>query len=179
MERIMRLRPYVSCLDFDRIKNWVTDERTHALWCAGRAEYPLSKEGFDRFLEDIAIKNGDCPYIAADDSGEPVGFFCYSVNAENNEGMLKFVIVSPERRGKGVGREMLGMALKLAFGLTGAESVRLCVFSCNDRARRCYLGAGFEERTVTDNAFRFGDERWGRCAMAIDKQRYAAASRKS
>lgn len=38
----MRLRPYIPSHDFDSIKNWVTDERTNALWSANHA--PLSFE---------------------------------------------------------------------------------------------------------------------------------------
>jgi len=33
--------------------------------------------------------------------GQPAGFFCYSVNTENNIGFLKFVIIDKTKRGKG------------------------------------------------------------------------------
>ena len=96
----MRLRPYISNKDFDIIKNWITDERTFALWCANLMPYPLERKSFDEFLAGIAERFGDAPFVAENDEGEAVGFFCYSRNAQTNEGMLKFVMVSPGYRGK-------------------------------------------------------------------------------
>ena len=40
--------------DFESIKNWITDERTHAMWCANRTPFPLQKQGFDELLKDIS-----------------------------------------------------------------------------------------------------------------------------
>ena len=51
-------------------------------------------------LEDAAKKYGDVPYIAMED-GREVVFFCYHTYQNTKEGMLKFVIVNPECRGKG------------------------------------------------------------------------------
>lgn len=165
----MILRPYIPCLDFDIIKTWAGDRRTHAMWCADRTEYPLERDGFDSLLENVAVRFGDCPFIAADDDGQPVGFFCYSINTESREGMFKFVIVSPERRGMGYGREMLTMAVKYAFEFTGATAVRLSVFSVNAAAKRCYQSVGFEQRSVQEDAFCFSDELWGRCNMVMER----------
>lgn len=165
----MRIRPYISNRDFDEIRKWITDERTHSLWCANLIRYPLEKKDFEDKLAEMAQKYGDNPYVATTDEGKSVGFFCYSVNADTNEGMLKFVMISPEYRGKGYGREMIALAVKYAFEITKADIVQLNVFSNNTIARKCYLSVGFYERSITDNAFRFNDEMWGRCNMAIRK----------
>ena len=55
----VRLRAYIPDRDFDVIKNWITDERTHAMWCANRTGYPIREESFRDFLRDIGIRNGD------------------------------------------------------------------------------------------------------------------------
>ncbi len=161
----MRLRPYIPDRDFDVIKYWITDERTHALWCGDRAEYPLARGSFDFFLREIAANNGDTPFVALNDFGRPMGFFCISVSTETNEAMLKFVVVDPIRRGKGVGREMLSLAVKYAFEIAGAESLRLCVFSGNVPAIRCYEAVGFTIQSTDTAAFDFGIEKWDRCHM--------------
>ena len=61
----MKLRKYLPSKDFDNIKSWIDDERTHAMWCAGRFEYPLEKENFEAVLEDMHSKWGDTPFIAS------------------------------------------------------------------------------------------------------------------
>ena len=162
----MRLRPYTSYTDFQIISTWITDERTHALWSAGRFPFPMTEEGFETALKEAALRSGDHAFVATEDDGKVVGFFCYSVNTESNEGMLKFVMVDNSLRGKGYGRLMLELAVKYAFEITNVDMVHLNVFSVNTAAKKCYLNAGFTERNVTDNAFTYNGESWGRCNMA-------------
>lgn len=165
----MRIRPYISGLDFDEIEKWITDERMHAMWCANLIRYPLQKRDFEETLEELAVKFKDSPYVATTNEGKLVGFFCYSVNLDTNEGMLKFVVTAPEFRGKGYGREMIALAVKYGFEITKANAVQLNVFSENTNAKKCYLSVGFTERTNTDNAFRFRDEMWTRCNMVMKR----------
>lgn len=163
----MRLRPYIPSHDFDSIKNWITDERTNALWSANHAPYPLEKDAFDEFLADMYTKYGDCPFVAAADDGTVVGFICTSINFDNNEAMLAFVVVAPAQRGKGYGKEMILLAAKYCTEILKADAVQLNVFTVNEKARKCYESAGFTERNTTPDAFEFGDEKWGRCNMVF------------
>ena len=155
--------------DFESIKNWITDERTHAMWCANRTPFPLQKQGFDELLKDISERHGDRPFVAMDENGAVTGFFCYSLNSETNEVMLKFVMVDPARRGMGLGKEMLRQAVCFAYDITQADAVQLMVFSENVRARRCYEGAGFTVRKTQEKAFQFKDESWDRINMVTKK----------
>lgn len=149
------------------LRQWDTGLRTHMMWCAGRFPYPPEPERFANALRTLRESTGDLPYAAADESGRTVGFFCLSPNAETHETMLKFVIVDHRLRGKGIGTEMLRLAVRKCFAETDAEAVQLNVFAQNPAARQCYRNAGFTERSVTPEAFCFGDERWDRCNMVI------------
>lgn len=166
----MRLRPFIRSRDFDLIRNWITDERAHAMWCANLIGYPLEEDNFDKVMAYAAEHFGDSPYVATEDDGKAVGFFCYSVNPATNEGMLKFVMVDPALRGRGIGQEMLRLAVRYAFEITGADAVQLNVFPENTRAVRCYEHAGFTERRTDPDAFVFGEETWGRRNMVIRKE---------
>lgn len=166
----MRLRPFILDRDFNEIKNWISDERTHAMWCANLIKYPLEKGNFDYMMSEAAAMYGDSPYVATTNAGKVVGFFCYSVNLDTNEGMLKFVMVHPSKRGKGLGKAMLQLANEYAFYITKVDTVQLNVFSENTRARRCYESVGFVERKTDVDVFSFKDESWGRCNMVIKKK---------
>ena len=123
----MKLRPYRYGEDYPLIEAWITDERTHALWCARRFPWPLTRESFEEKLRSLA-ERGDLPFVAEAEAGERVGFVCWSPGPADGEGRLKFVVVAPERRGRGCGREMVSLAA--AYGKAqGAESVRLSVFA--------------------------------------------------
>ena len=166
----MKLREYNPDQDFDTIKNWISDERTHALWCANRTDYPLNSKSFADLLEDVSVSCGDTPFVVTDEGDKPIGFFCYSLNKDTNEGMLKFVIVDPEKRGIGLGKEMIRRAVRYAFDTSKAERVQLMVFTENNRAQKCYESVGFRERHTDPDAFRYLDESWGRRNMVIEKE---------
>ena len=174
----MRLRPYLPDRDFDEIRGWITEERLHAMWCANLIPYPMEKDSFAEKMREIADRFGDSPYVATSDKGELIGFFCYHANLETNEGMLKFVMNNPEFRGKGYGREMLQLANKYAFEITGVEAVQLNVFPENERARKCYESVGFTERKTDRNAFTYKEESWGRCNMIISRESWEKTNEK-
>lgn len=161
----MNIREYNEDKDFEQIRNWSVDERTHALWCAGRFAFPLQKDNFHEVLADIGKRHGDRPFVAVGDDGKPEGFFCYSLNKDTNEGFLKFVIVDPQKRGKGLGKKMIGSAVRYGIGKTGADAVGLIVFDVNEQARKCYEGAGFKPVRIEKDPFIYNDEAWGRCRM--------------
>lgn len=166
----MKLRPYNPDRDFEIIKHWISDERTHAMWCANRTEFPLERNSFDELLEDVSSRCGDSPYVAVNESDKPVGFFCYSLNRDTNEGMLKFVMVDPDKRGIGIGKELIRRAVQYAFDVTKAGAVQLMVFTENNRAKKCYESVGFRERHTDPDAFHYLNESWGRCNMVIENK---------
>ena len=104
-----------------------------------------------------------------EDNGEAVGFFCYSVNVEDNTGFLKFIIVDGRKRGAGYGKKMLQLAVRYAFLLTGAEPVGLNVFEENSAAKHCYESVGFIETSTKKDIFTYNNESWGRCRMTVGK----------
>ena len=165
----MRIRPYQN-KDFEVISKWITEQRAHALWCANLIPYPLEKNSFDELLAEAEERFGDSPFVATTEEGKVVGFFCFSVNLSTNEGMLKFVVIDASERNKGYGCEMLKLAVKYAFEIAKADAVQLNVFPENPGAKKCYEKVGFQERTMTEGAFRYKEEAWGRCNMVIKRQ---------
>lgn len=163
----MRIRPYIASIDYECLEKWIENERIHALWCANLIPYPITRERFHRFLEKSSAEWTDSAYVATENDGKTIGFFCYSINVKENAGFLKFVIVDHKKRGKGYGEEMLRLALQYAFHITGVESVQLNVFEENTTAKRCYEKIGFLERAVIKDVFSYKDELWSRCSMSI------------
>ena len=166
---MMKIRVYEADKDFEVISTWITDARTHAMWCANLTAFPLQRDCFDKLLSDIGERFGDRPFVVEDDEANVEGFLCFSINQTINEGMFKFIMVDPNKRGRGLGKQMLGMAVSYFFEKTGADAIQLNVFDENPRAKRCYEGAGFSERKTDPGAFRYGDEAWGRCNMVITR----------
>lgn len=109
----MRIRPYIEDKDFEYLAKWIDDEKIHALWCANLMPYPITKENLHSFLEKNAMEWTDSAYVATEDNGKVTGFFCYSVNVDDNSGFLKLIVVDREKRGVGYGKKMLLLALNM------------------------------------------------------------------
>lgn len=166
----MRIRQYIESRDFAYLLKWVDSEKIHALWCANLIPYPITREDFHGLLEKNAQEWSDSAFVATEDNGEVTGFFCYSINVNDNTGFLKLIIVDSAKRGTGCGTEMLRMALQYAFEITGVQAVRLNVFDENGKARRCYEKIGFVEENSLREKFPYKDEVWNRCHLIMRKQ---------
>lgn len=165
----MRLRPYKKS-DFVYLQKWISDARTHTLWCANRLPFPLTEGNFQEMLETSERDWGSCGYTFTEDSGQPVGFLLYNVNEEENYGFASYIVVDNSLRGKGYGTQMLERLLQYAFLITNVAEVRLNVFDVNERAKRCYEKAGFLEEAFTAGAFKFEEESWGRFLMTAARE---------
>ncbi len=134
----LRLRPY-NTNDADTILSWSKDERAFYKWSAGvLGEYPISKEQFG-FVNNLMA------FTAIDDD-EVVGFFTIRRPSESFDVLrFGFVVVDPEKRGKGYGKGMLQLGVKFAKDIFGAKKVTLGVFENNESAYYCYKAVGFKD----------------------------------
>lgn len=133
----MKLRKYTST-DAATILSWTRDEKAFYQWSAGvLGTYPITEEDF-AFVENLDA------FTAYDDDGI-TGFFTLRKPGEENILRIGFVIVDPDKRGKGYGKQMMKLALGIAFEQKGADAVSLGVFENNLPAYYCYKAAGFED----------------------------------
>ncbi|WP_280585187.1 GNAT family N-acetyltransferase [Halorubrum sp. Boch-26] len=99
--------------------------------------------------ELLVARDGDA---AADDEGGPIGFVGFSIDREGYErdrvrGTVSNLYVVPERRGEGIGADLLDAAER-ALAATGAETVALEALADNDRARAFYADQGYDLHRV-------------------------------
>ena len=118
------------------------DEKAFYQWSAGvLGNYPVTPKEF-AFVEKLT------PFTAFDETGI-VGFFTLRQPGENaDELRFGFVIVKPDMRGKGYGKEMLRLGIKFAFEVYKAKRVSLGVFENNPSAYYCYKSVGFKDKIL-------------------------------
>ncbi len=135
---MLRLRPYHTN-DAEKILSWSNSESAFYKWSAGvLGEYPISKEQFG-FVTNLMA-------FTAIDEDEIVGFFTMRRPGEGfDELRFGFVVVDPEKRGKGYGKRMLQLGLKYAKEIFGVKKVSLGVFENNEPAYCCYKAVGFRD----------------------------------
>lgn len=141
---MIRIRPYKAS-DADTILSWCQDEKAYYQWTAGKfGNYPITQKEFC-FVESLM------PFTAFDETGI-VGFFTLRNPGESlDELRFGFVVVNPHKRGKGYGKAMLQLGLKIVFEVYGAKKASLGVFENNLPAYYCYKAVGFFD-TIPDAA---------------------------
>ena len=143
----MRLRAYTK-EDSPVIAKWVRTEKELYQWSASiYGFYPLLPYSIDDNYVN-AMKSGRfIPLTAVDDEGRPVGHFIIRYPTENDDSSVRigFVIVDPNIRGKGCGRELMKLAVDYVKDNLTATRVDLGVFENNPKAKKCYSSVGFKD----------------------------------
>ena len=172
---MLRLRQYKGC-DAETIVTWCKDEISFRKWCSDRwPHFPITAEDMN---EKYFGNNGDCPDadnfypMTALDGNEVVGHLILRYTDKERKVLrFGFVIVDDTKRGKGYGKKMLTLALKLSFDIMGAEKVTLGVFDNNAPAYHCYKSASFTETGECYSIELLGDE-WKCIEMELKRKDY-------
>ncbi|MBN8200032.1 GNAT family N-acetyltransferase [Bacillus sp. NTK034] len=93
--------------------------------------------------------NDDHKVYTFDDADGLNGYLYAEYNREGKEGSIEFIGVDPGKRQKGIGRNLLEMAVHDLFMNSGAKSIKLCAGTTNGKALSIYKKAGFKvERSL-------------------------------
>ena len=117
---------------------------------------PWSVGAFEQFLDAPAF------LVAVErDSGEGaiVGYIVGDSVPNHGEplGHIKDLAVHPDRRGQGIGRQLLERAI-CTLRSTGVGSIKLEVRESNEAARRLYRDAGFVHRRTVPRYYDDGED---------------------
>ena len=167
---MLRLRPYKAC-DAKAIVSWIGDETMFRKWCADRFEsWPITAEDLNRHYEALADSDSFYEMTVFDDTGVAGHMIMRFTDERKTILRFGFVIVDDQKRGMGYGKEMLQLAIRYAFDMLKAEKITLGVFENNEPAYRCYLAAGFRDKTGTQaEYYHIGNEDWECLELEMDR----------
>ena len=143
----MKLRAYKK-EDAPIIASWLLSEEELYKWSADRFnKYPLSGDDINNNYAPQLEAGRFFPLTAVDDNDEVIGYFFIRYPREDDDSCVRFgfVILNPDLRGKGLGREMIRLGIQYVKGHLTASKIELGVFENNERAMKCYESAGFKE----------------------------------
>lgn len=132
------VRDFVST-DFDRLINWVPDEKSLIQFAGAIFRFPLDRDQLSTYLTDPRRK----AFVVMHDDIAVGHAEIYRESAETMK-LCRILIGDPAARGKGYGRKLISLLIGKAFSVPGVQSLKLHVFEWNTAAIRCYEGAGFK-----------------------------------
>ena len=143
----MRLRAYER-EDSPIIAKWVRTENELYQWSADRyGFFPLKPYSIDENYAPAIPTGRFIPLTMVDDGNNVTGHLIVRYPDENDDSSVRlgFVIVDPELRGKGYGKELIELAVGYVKENLTAKRIDLGVFVNNPKAAGCYKSAGFKE----------------------------------
>ncbi len=169
----LKLRPYKRC-DAKSVVKWLGDEAAFYKWSAGRfGDYPLTAERLNEYYDGLENEPGHWTMTAFDERGAVGHMIMRFTDDEQKTLRFGFIIVDPEIRGKGYGRQMLTLAAKYAFTCIRPERITLGVFENNPAARRCYESLGM--RAVGEELYPLMGEEWKCIEMELTQENFEGA----
>ena len=167
----LTLRPYQPS-DAAVITSWLKSEYLMRQWCADRYErYPVTPEDMNRYYERY-IDGQHSRALTMVDGSDIVGYITLRIPADDPaEQRLGFVIVDDSKRGRGLGKALVSMAVRYAFEMLRAMKVSLSVFENNTSAIHCYEAAGFHRIPLLETeSYKCLDETWNCIEMGQHKR---------
>jgi RimJ/RimL family protein N-acetyltransferase len=130
------LRPALAA-DADLLLVWANDPATRA---ASFGREPVARPDHIRWLAAVLRDRARRLWIA-EEAGAPVGQLRVD-RLPDGVGVVA-VGLAPDARGRGLGREVLGLGLAAAAAELGIRRARAVVMAANAPSRRLFEGAGF------------------------------------
>lgn len=148
----MILRAYKK-EDSPIIATWLRSEEEVFKWSSDRFnKFPLEENDIEENYAPQLEAGRFFPLTAEDEERNVIGHFIIRYPREDDDNSVRFgfVIVAPEFRGKGYGKEMLLLGVEYVKENLSAKRIDLGVFENNESAKHCYEAVGFKEYAVRD-----------------------------
>lgn len=156
----MRLRNYEAS-DAKYIVEWVKDEITYYQWCAGLlGGYPLTEERINIFYKNMQQTNAYWAMTAENELGIVGHITLRFTDQERETVRLGFVLLDDSRRGQGLGKALVALAISYAQQALNAKKITLGVFTENISAKKCYESLGFLQDGARVERYQIKDEAW-------------------
>ncbi len=149
--------------DMSQLISMIPDSRFLLQWAGPKYKFPLDA---DQLKETLVKTKGDLPtfqvYKAVQGKSKgTVGHIqLMEIDYQSSTCILGRVLIYPDFRGKGLGSEMVRLAVAEAFEKIGLRDVTLGVFNFNTSAIATYKRVGFIEYYYKKAARQFENEFW-------------------
>ena len=148
----MKIREYKT-EDAEIICSWIRTEDELYRWSADRFNvFPITGDIMNKSYVPQLEGGRFFPITAVDEDDMVIGHLIIRYPREDDDTRVRFgfVVIDPELRGKGVGKEMLLQAVEYVKEHFDVNTIDLGVFDNNPAAKHCYEAVGFKEYNVRD-----------------------------
>lgn len=154
---------------FALLRSWFTSEREVVQWGGVLVHHPLDDAQLQAIVD---LGRTDPPtrlsWMAAEGDAL-VGHIELGLDRDTASGLLARVGIAPGQRGRGLGSQLVGRALEVAWAIDWIEEVTLRVYTWNTPALALYRSLGFVTRNVAIQDRAVDGEHWEAATMALPR----------
>ncbi len=134
--------------DASVICKWLRNAEELYKWSADRFnKFPLTSSDINNSYSSQTATRRFFPLTMIDNNNDVRGHFIIRYPREDDDSSVRFgfVIVDPDSRNKGFGKEMILLGIEYVKEHFSVKRIDLGVFINNEIAKRCYESVGFRE----------------------------------
>ncbi|UEG49706.1 GNAT family N-acetyltransferase [Ferruginibacter lapsinanis] len=156
--------------DFERLINWIDTEEILVQFGGPIFSFPLTIEQLEAYTNDkqrLSFK------VVDQSSKTPIGHAELFPSDDNKTMKIcRILIGDKQKRGQGLGQQIINELLKISFITLGKERAELNVYDWNTSAIKCYEKVGFTINPDKIFTSTVKENTWTAINMTIDKQHW-------
>ena len=150
---------------YSELISWVDTEEALMQFAGPIFTFPLTNEQLDKSLSEI----DRYAFRVVDDGTNLSIGYCETFLTATSAYLGRIIIGDREKRGKGIGRQIVELLLDFTFNSLDRTKVELNVFDFNIAAIKCYENVGFIINPSKKLERKINGETWTALNMTINK----------
>lgn len=156
--------------DISELMTWIKSEDELVLWAGSRFKWPFDRRQMEDYMTRRLANNLQYTIFKAVDpkTKATIGHIeLATIDFTNLSATVVHVLIKPDLRNKGYGREMVKKVLEYGFNFLNLHRIDLVVFDFNRQAIACYQKLGFKEEGLMRDTKRVGNSYWSMYLMSM------------
>lgn len=165
--KVFEARPFKP-KDARLIASWVSSSPMDLFLFSSSLNFPLATKTLVKRFKEADPKIHRFYSVFFSKTNGLAGYFeIKGINKKHRIGTGSNIILSPEYRKKGYGKELVDLLTKIAFLKIGLYRISLSVHTINKPAIKAYLRAGYSKEGLIKEVLNFGGKRHSLYQMSM------------
>lgn len=172
MQELMRTKLFVVrpfCPeDASKVAAWMSTSAADLFMVSSSLAFPVTADTLIKRAKEADPDEHKFYSVFLAGSDTIAGYFeIKNINSQHSIGTGAHIILSPEYRGKGMGKDLVGLIAKVAFLSLGLYRISLSVHTTNQPAIAVYKKSGYVQEGLLREVLLFGGKRYSLYQMSL------------
>lgn len=165
--KLFAARPFCP-EDAPKIALWMSTSAADLFMVSSSLVFPVSADVLIKRAKEVDPDEHKFYSVFLAGSDTIAGYFeIKNINSQHSIGTGAHIILSPEYRGKGMGKDLIDLLSRIAFSSLGLYRVSLSVHTTNQAAIAVYKKAGYVNEGLLREVLLFGGKRYSLYQMSL------------